>query len=220
MRRVAGRKRVPVPYRFCRGGGGGVHGARSSANSCRRVPGATSLEDILPLMFLPGSLAAPPATAGATTGAVPVPTAAPTEPVRRSIAESSQHRRSVGAAFASRRPLNVFGRRRMAGHCARRLWRSRREAGGATSEPDHREWVPLSPSAVAPGPARRRALRHRSRTQCPAVRRQGARAAPRRRASANDESPSFRERVEDFRVHSAEPAVAHHQHVIAGLRAR
>jgi hypothetical protein len=61
------------------------------------VPGATSLEDMLPLMFLSGSLAAPPATAGATTGAVPAPTAVPAEPVRRSVAESSQHpRRSAG----------------------------------------------------------------------------------------------------------------------------
>jgi hypothetical protein len=49
------------------------------------VPGATSLEDILPMMFLLGSLAAPPATAGATTGAVPAPTTVPAKPIRRSV---------------------------------------------------------------------------------------------------------------------------------------
>ncbi|HEY8061523.1 MAG TPA: hypothetical protein VID74_01940, partial [Gemmatimonadales bacterium] len=68
-----------------RGRRGGGHGARSSATACRRVPGATSLENILPLMFLPGSLAAPPATAGATTGAVPAPTTVPAKPVQRSV---------------------------------------------------------------------------------------------------------------------------------------
>jgi hypothetical protein len=62
------------------------------------VPGATSLEANLLLMFLSGSLAAPPATAGATTGAVPVPTAAPAKPVRHIVADSSPHRRRSFAA--------------------------------------------------------------------------------------------------------------------------
>ncbi len=46
-------------------------------------------------MFLSGSLAAPPATAGATTGAVPTPTAAPAEPVRRSVAASPPQLRRI-----------------------------------------------------------------------------------------------------------------------------
>ena len=103
-----------------------------STPACRRVPGAASLEEILPLMFLSGSLTAPPATAGATTGAAPAlghhPSLRGADPMR--MTPRLRKMRDARTTPASRK---ARGR----SLCSGRLWRSRRKAGGATRE----SWV-------------------------------------------------------------------------------
>ncbi len=74
--------------------------------------------------------------------------AAPTDLCRRS-------RRRCAARWR-------IARHAVAGSREGRLRRSRRQAGGAASEPVFHAWSPMSSSAAAPGPARRRDLRCRS----------------------------------------------------------
>jgi hypothetical protein len=101
-------------------------------------PGAASLEDILQDTLLPGSLAAPPVTAVAHTRA------------RRALPRCPGH----GGANSARELHCRIDWRAVGEFREGRLRRSRREAGGAASEPVGRVGFLMPSSAAAPGPAR------------------------------------------------------------------
>ena len=134
--------------RFRGGGGGGGHGARSSATACRRVPGATSLEDT-PASDVPVGLARRATRDGRRYhGRRARPHRRPRETGWR-VASSAEHPRRVVPSLRS-----VAGVRQGAARDACGAVGVKRVARPASPIITNR--AQLSSSAVAPGPARRR----------------------------------------------------------------
>ncbi len=124
-----------TPARRFRGSAVGARTApgcpQSPAGGC---PARRRSRTSLPLMFLSGSLAAPPATAGATTGAACAPTAAPAKPVRRIVAASFQQHPQRAASSPHldvAPPYAAFATGE--GERTRSAWRRRRSGWRAAS---------------------------------------------------------------------------------------